>query len=80
MNLLSRILLFFLALLVYHSSEAQVSYGAAAAYALRKVIPSYTGNAIQVRRTCYNGTPNGIYFVKIVDSSKQTALKLVVQH
>lgn len=35
---------------------AQVNYGAAAAYGLRKLVPSYAGNALQVRRSCDNAT------------------------
>jgi hypothetical protein len=36
--------------------HAQVSYGSSAIYGLRKLNPSYTGSAIQVRRTCDNAT------------------------
>lgn len=35
---------------------AQLSYDAAAAYGLRKVMPAYSGSAIRVVRTCDNGT------------------------
>ena len=38
--------------------NAQVQYGAAANFGLRKVVPTYTGNAIQVRRDCDNATTN----------------------
>jgi len=37
---------------------AQVQYGAAANFGLRKVVPTYTGSAIQVRRECDNATKN----------------------
>lgn len=35
-------------------SFTQTAYNSAAAYGLRKVIPTYTGSALQVRRTCDN--------------------------
>ncbi|MES2762672.1 MAG: T9SS type A sorting domain-containing protein [Bacteroidota bacterium] len=35
---------------------AQVSYGAGATYSLRKTIPTYTGNVMQIRRACDNAT------------------------
>lgn len=38
--------------------NAQVQYGAAANFGLRKVNPTYTSNAIQVRRECDNATTN----------------------
>jgi hypothetical protein len=38
--------------------NAQVQYGAQASYGLRRVVPTYTGNAIQVRRDCDNATTN----------------------
>lgn len=38
--------------------NAQVSYGTAASWGLRKTIPSYTAAAFQVRRTCDNGSTN----------------------
>ena len=38
--------------------NAQVHYGAAGNYGLRKLVPTYTGNAIQVRRDCDNATTN----------------------
>src|ERR1700741_2919571 len=34
----------------------QVSYGTSGAYGLRKLVPAYTGSAIQVRRNCDNAT------------------------
>jgi hypothetical protein len=37
---------------------SQVNYGSAATYGLRKLITTYTGNAIQVRRDCDNATTN----------------------
>jgi len=37
-------------------TKAQVSYGAAGVYGLRLMVPTYTGSAIQVRRTCDNAT------------------------
>ncbi len=39
-------------------AKAQVSYGASAIFGLNKVNPSYSGNAIQVRRACDNATVN----------------------
>ncbi len=52
-----KISVFFLALFAFcGSAEAQVSYGASVSYGLRKVVPSYAGSAIQIRRTCDNGT------------------------
>jgi hypothetical protein len=47
-----------LMLMVWDSSRinAQVSYGADATYSLRKTIPTYTGNVMQVRRACDNAT------------------------
>jgi hypothetical protein len=38
--------------------NAQVHYVGAGNYGLRKVVPTYTGNAIQVRRDCDNATTN----------------------
>jgi hypothetical protein len=38
------------------SIKAQLSYGASAVFSLNKVIPNYTGNAIQIRRACDNAT------------------------
>lgn len=46
-------------LFINHDSVfSQVSYGANAHYSLRKTIPTYTGNAIQIRRACDNATTN----------------------
>lgn len=49
-------------LLVVFTTEkslfSQVSYGASALYSLRKTVPTYTGNAIQIRRACDNATLN----------------------
>jgi hypothetical protein len=39
-------------------ARAQVSYGASAIFGLHKVNPSYSGNAVQVRRACDNATLN----------------------
>jgi hypothetical protein len=39
-------------------SRSQASYGAAGVYGLRKIIPTYTNSAIQVRRDCDNATTN----------------------
>lgn len=36
--------------------KAQTSYGAAGAYGLRLIVPTYTGSAVQIRRTCDNAT------------------------
>ncbi len=44
--------------LLIPTNKAQVSYGSAAAFGMRKLIPGYQGNAIQVRRTCDNGVTN----------------------
>jgi hypothetical protein len=38
--------------------NAQVNYGAGGNFGLRKVVPTYTGNAIQVRRECDNALTN----------------------
>src|ERR1700744_676679 len=38
------------------TTKAQVNYGSVASYGLRLQNPTYTGNAIQVRRTCDNAT------------------------
>ncbi len=40
------------------SCFAQLAYDAVAAYGLRKIVPTYTGSAIQVRRACDNATAN----------------------
>src|SRR3954469_18421403 len=37
-------------------ANAQTAYNAAAVYGLRKLVPAYTGSAIQVRRVCDNAT------------------------
>lgn len=37
---------------------SQVSYSAAKIYSLRKVVPTYTGSAITIRRACDNATAN----------------------
>lgn len=50
------VLLFFVFAVNY--LNAQMSYGAAAIYGLNKVNPSYSGNAVQVRRACDNATVN----------------------
>ncbi|HKC68272.1 MAG TPA: arabinofuranosidase catalytic domain-containing protein [Bacteroidia bacterium] len=42
--------------LVAGATHAQVAYGAQGVYSLRLVVPTYTGNAIQIRRTCDNAT------------------------
>lgn len=58
---INTLFLFFLLLPCFFksvTSYAQLSYGAAAAFGLNKVVPSYTGNAIQVRRACDNATVN----------------------
>jgi len=46
------IILFILLGCNFNVAISQVNYNAAGAYSLRKTIPSYNGNAIQVRRTC----------------------------
>ncbi|HXC05218.1 MAG TPA: arabinofuranosidase catalytic domain-containing protein [Bacteroidia bacterium] len=51
-------LLIVLCLLYPDISQAQESFGATGVYGLRKIIPSYAGNAVQVRRTCDNATAN----------------------
>jgi hypothetical protein len=38
--------------------KSQVSYGSQAAYSLRKIVPTYAGSAIQIRRACDNATVN----------------------
>lgn len=47
---------FFLVFLLCSGLKAQVSYGASAAYGVRKINPGYSGSAIQVRRSCDNAT------------------------
>lgn len=47
------VFLFFI--LISSHQLAQVSDGVSATYGLRKIIPTYSGNALQVRRTCDNG-------------------------
>lgn len=46
----------FLILFLSFHGIAQVAYDAVAAYGLRKIIPAYTGGAVQVIRTCDNAT------------------------
>jgi hypothetical protein len=43
-------------LFVTNVTKAQVTYGSAGTYGLRLMVPTYTGSAIQVRRTCDNAT------------------------
>jgi hypothetical protein len=42
--------------LVFAPASAQVQYDALSSYALRRVDPAYTGNLVQVRRSCDNAT------------------------
>jgi len=42
--------------LVFAPASAQVQYDALSSYALRRVNPAYTGNLVQVRRSCDNAT------------------------
>ncbi len=52
-------LVFILLLLsVFYEVSAQVSYNAAAAYGLRQIIPTYNGDAVQIKRSCDNATIN----------------------
>lgn len=53
-----RIALCFFVLFAIMLSEAQVNFGSAAAFSLRRIIPTYTGSAIQVRRSNDNATQN----------------------
>ena len=48
------------AIMLYNTNKllSQVNYGSAASYSLRKTVPTYTGNAIQIRRACDNATTN----------------------
>lgn len=66
----------FFSLLVAGSLFPQLSYDAAACYGLRKLNPSWNGSAIQVRRTCDNGTGD-IGFTNCGDLDT-TALKTFV--
>ena len=43
-------------LLITNSTKAQVTYGASGVYGLRLMVPTYTGSAVQIRRTCDNAT------------------------
>jgi len=43
-------------LFVSNITKAQVSYGASGVYGLRLMVPTYTGSAVQIRRTCDNAT------------------------
>ncbi|HEV7231630.1 MAG TPA: arabinofuranosidase catalytic domain-containing protein [Bacteroidia bacterium] len=45
-----------LSLTMLISASAQVSFSGEAIYGLRKIVPSYAGSAILVRRTCDNAT------------------------
>lgn len=38
------------------TTKAQTTYGAAGVYGLRQIVPTYTGSAVQIRRTCDNAT------------------------
>ena len=53
-----RLVIFFNIFFCALNFTSQVSYNAAASYSLRKTVSTYTGNAIQVRRTCDNATAN----------------------
>jgi hypothetical protein len=55
---LKRVLLVVTFFILSSLLNAQVQYGAQASYGLRRVVPTYTGNAIQVRRDCDNATTN----------------------
>jgi len=57
--------------------KSQVNYSSAAVYGLRKVIPAYTGSAIQIRRTCDNATVN-IGFTSCGDLDTVALKKFVV--
>ncbi|MCC6370570.1 MAG: T9SS type A sorting domain-containing protein [Bacteroidia bacterium] len=66
----------FLLVLACFDVCAQVSYNAAKIYSLRKVVPTYTGSAISIRRSCDNATAN-IGFTSCGDLDT-AALKLFV--
>lgn len=55
---LNKLSLFAIILLISNSLFSQVGYNSDELYGLRKLVPSYSGNAIQVRRTCDNATKN----------------------
>ena len=69
---------YFLVLFVLSAFDfyTQVSYNAAKIYSLRKVVPTYTGSAISIRRSCDNATTN-IGFTSCGDLDT-AALKLFV--
>ncbi|MES2515882.1 MAG: T9SS type A sorting domain-containing protein [Bacteroidota bacterium] len=48
----------FILFLFTERTSAQLSYGASAVFGLTKIVPSYSGNAIQIRRACDNATVN----------------------
>ena len=60
-----------------NTAKAQTAYGTAASYGLHKVNTSYTGPAIQVRRTCDNATQN-IGFTTCGDLDTVALKKFVV--
>jgi hypothetical protein len=49
---------FFFIIICVSKHDAQVNYGSAATYGLRKIITTYNGSAVQVRRACDNATAN----------------------
>lgn len=51
-------LFFLVSLFCYTISLAQVSYASESSYGLRKLNPTYSGSAIQIRRACDNATLN----------------------
>ncbi len=55
---MKRLFLIFLLICTSSFVNSQVHYGSVAAYGLRKIITTYTGSAIQVRRGCDNATVN----------------------
>jgi hypothetical protein len=51
-----KIILLIACLLLGNLTQAQTTYGSTGTYGLRLVSPTYTGSAIQVRRSCDNAT------------------------
>jgi hypothetical protein len=75
---MNRLLAYFLFILICVSKhDAQVNYGSAATYGLRKIITTYNGSAIQVRRACDNATAN-IGFTRCGDLDTTTLKNFVL--
>src|ERR1700758_492295 len=55
-NYFFKFILLFSSWLCFAEANAQVTYGASGVYGLRLISPTYTGSAVQIRRTCDNAT------------------------